>query len=161
MVSLPIQSRVQTLVSTVSDLIANFPPVATVRQRLLERAAMRLEDDETADRYEVRAELPGIDPSNDIEVTVSDGWLTIKADRGQKSETVTRSEFAYGAVERSLPLPDGADPDHVTTAYDKGILAVSVPVSQTATEAEADAEEHIEADPDEPEEQEEQAQPDE
>ncbi|PRC46636.1 heat-shock protein Hsp20, partial [Mycobacterium sp. ITM-2017-0098] len=40
-----------------------------------------------------------------------------------------RSEFTYGSFTRTLPLPDGADEDDVNAVYDRGILTVSVPLS--------------------------------
>ena len=55
--------------------------------------------------YEVRAELPGVDPTDDIEVTVRDGQLTIKAERTQTSESNGHSEFSYGSFVRTVALP--------------------------------------------------------
>ena len=90
---------------------------------------MPLEDEMTDDRYEVRAELPGIDPASDVDVTTHDGWLTITADRRQEVDFTGRSEFVYGSFARCVPVPVGADPDSIATSYDNGILTVSVPVS--------------------------------
>ncbi len=83
------------------------------------------------DSYEVRAELPGIDPSKDVDVTVRDGVLTIKAERTEKKESTGRSEFSYGSFVRSVSLPPGADEDAIKATYDNGILTVSVPVSES------------------------------
>lgn len=90
---------------------------------------MRLEDEMKDGHYEVRAEIPGIDPAKDIDITVRDGRLTIKAERSEKKESNGRSEFSYGSFVRTVPLPAGADEDGITASYDKGILTVSVPVS--------------------------------
>jgi len=87
---------------------------------------MRLEDLVEDGRYVVRAELPGIDPEKQVEVTVSNGTLHIRAERREETETKHRSEFYYGAFSRHVPLPDGADEDDVTATYDKGILEVTV-----------------------------------
>jgi HSP20 family molecular chaperone IbpA len=103
---------------------------------------MRLEDEMTDDGYQVRAELPGIDPGSDVDVTTRDGRLTITADRSQKVDFSGRSEFGYGSFARSVPLPDGADPDSITTTYDNGILTVSVPLSGTAAAANEDTAVH-------------------
>ena len=81
-------------------------------------------------RYEVRAELPGVDPAENIEVTVHDGRLTIKAERTQTSESNGHSEFSYGSFMRTVPLPAGADEDDINATYDRGILTVSVPLSE-------------------------------
>ena len=90
---------------------------------------IRLEDELKEGRYEVRAELPGVDPAKDVDITVRDGVLTIKAERTEK-ESNGRSEFSYGSFVRAVSLPQGADEDAITASYDKGILTVSVPVTE-------------------------------
>ena len=90
----------------------------------------RVEDYVQDDRYVVRAELPGIDPEKDIEVTVEAGTLVIHAERQEEYKEAHRSEFRYGSLTRSVTLPAGADADKVTASYDKGILEVSVPLSE-------------------------------
>ncbi|PRC56922.1 heat-shock protein Hsp20, partial [Mycobacterium sp. ITM-2017-0098] len=84
--------------------------------------AIRVEDHTYDDVYEIRAELPGVDPEEDIEVTVRDGRVTISAGRLRPDEGGGRSEFTYGSFTRTLPLPDGADEDDVNAVYDRGIL---------------------------------------
>ena len=46
----------------------------------------RLEESIRDDRYVIRAELPGLDPENDIEVTVDGRILTIRAERRQQDK---------------------------------------------------------------------------
>jgi HSP20 family molecular chaperone IbpA len=88
----------------------------------------RVEDYVKDNNYVVRAELPGMDPDKDIEITVDDGTLTIRAERREEEHEAHRSEFRYGSFTRSVALPDRADTEHITARYDKGILEVSVPV---------------------------------
>jgi HSP20 family protein len=90
----------------------------------------RVEDYVKDDRYVVRAELPGMDPEKDVEITVEDGMLTIRAERREEHKEAHRSEFRYGSFSRSVALPDRADTEHITATYDKGILEVSVPVPE-------------------------------
>ena len=59
-----------------------------------------------------------------------DGQLTIKAERTQTSESNGHSEFSYGSFVRTVPLPAGADEDDIYASYDRGILTVSVPLSE-------------------------------
>lgn len=92
----------------------------------------RVEDYTEDGRYVVRAELPGLDPEKDIEVTVRAGILTIEAERREEKKEAHRSEFRYGSLTRSVTLPAGADTGKITASYDKGILEVSVPISQKA-----------------------------
>lgn len=90
----------------------------------------RVENYTEGDHYAVRAELPGVDPEKDVEITVNDGTLTIRAERREEHEEPHRCEFRYGSFTRTLPLPARADTEHITASYDKGILEVSVPVPE-------------------------------
>jgi HSP20 family protein len=84
----------------------------------------------------VRAELPGIDPETDVDVTVSNGVLEIKAERKEKQEhkdkNTYRSEFRYGSFSRRVPLPEGARQEDVTASYKDGVLEVRMPVQEKA-----------------------------
>ncbi len=86
------------------------------------------EDDGT---FVLRAELPGIDPDENLEVTVDDGHLKISAEREEHSEERDNgnyhSEFRYGSLMRSVRLPDGADEEGITATFKAGILEVRVP----------------------------------
>jgi len=119
-----------------SDLWTGFPSLAALRPSHL----MRLEEEMQDGHYVLRAELPGIDPAKDVDVTVSNGQLTIKAERAEKKEAKGRSEFCYGSFVRSVTLPAGAKEEDIKATYDKGILTVSVGVSEQAAAA---AEKHI------------------
>lgn len=80
----------------------------------------------------VRAELPGIDPDKDVELTVSGGVLHIAAERREQERTedkgYLRRELRYGSFTRSLPLPDGVTESDVTASYRDGILEIRVPM---------------------------------
>lgn len=89
---------------------------------------IRVEDHLTDTEYRLRAELPGMDPEKDIEIHLDKGVLTIHAERREEKQEKGRSEFRYGMLERSVRLPAGADEEHVTATYNKGILEVTVPV---------------------------------
>jgi HSP20 family protein len=89
---------------------------------------IRIEDRVTDHEYVVRAEMPGLDPSNDMHVTVDAGTLTIHAERHEKMKTNGRSEFKYGRFSRSVSLPRNADADHIEASYDSGVLTVTVPL---------------------------------
>ena len=88
----------------------------------------RLEEATRDNRYVIRAELPGLDPENDIEVTVDGRILTIRAERRQQDSEPYRSEFRYGSLARVVRLPARVDAADVTVRYGKGVLEVSVPV---------------------------------
>lgn len=94
----------------------------------------RVEDFVEGDTYVVRAELPGLDPEKDIEVEVTDGALTIRAERREEHEEPHRSEFRYGSLTRSVALPDRCDTDNIKATYDQGILRVEAPVAAAKPE---------------------------
>ena len=92
--------------------------------------AFRLEEAVRDDRYVIRAELPGLDPDNDIEVTVAGRILTIRAERRQHDNGAYRSEFRYGSLARAVRLPAGVDAADITARYDNGVLEVSIPARE-------------------------------
>lgn len=79
----------------------------------------------------IRAELPGIDPDKDVELTVSDGMLHISAERHEEvkveKRAYVRQEMHHGSFERVLPLPDGVTEPDITASYRDGILEIRVP----------------------------------
>jgi HSP20 family protein len=78
--------------------------------------------------YLIRAELPGLDPATDIEVTLDGMMLRIHAERCQPDDEPYRTEFRYGPATRSVRLPARVDPHDITARYRQGILEISVPV---------------------------------
>ncbi|MEN3533632.1 Hsp20/alpha crystallin family protein [Microbispora sp. ZYX-F-249] len=87
---------------------------------------IRVEDFVADGRYVLRAELPGIDPDKDLEVTVGHGVLNIRAEKTKEAKEPRRSEITYGAFSRSVTLPPTAREQDVTAAYRDGVLEVTV-----------------------------------
>lgn len=137
MSKLPVQHRPRSFFPELSEIFEGFPSWASVRPAFGNRV-IRVEDEMKDGNYEVRAEIPGVDPVKDVDITVRDGVLTVKAERTEKKESSGRSEFSYGSFMRSVTLPAGADQDAIKASYDKGILTVSVPVTEAPT-----AEKHV------------------
>jgi HSP20 family protein len=79
----------------------------------------------------VRAELPGIDPDNDVEVTISDGMLHIKAEHREEEKEeekhYMRHELRYGSLTRTLPVPAGVSESDIKASYKDGILEIRIP----------------------------------
>jgi HSP20 family protein len=90
---------------------------------------IRVEDYVQDGSYIIRAEIPGVDPEKDIDVTVTNGILTIRAERREDEITKHHSEFRYGTFRRSLTLPAGADEDRISAWYGHGVLEVTVQLS--------------------------------
>ncbi|GAA1496107.1 Hsp20/alpha crystallin family protein [Paeniglutamicibacter kerguelensis] len=103
----------------------------------IEKSTMRVEEIVEDNTLVVRAELPGIDPDKDVEVSVEDGVLTISARREDKSETrqegMYRSEFRYGSMLRRIALPEGVSESDVKASYKDGILEVRTPMPAKKT----------------------------
>jgi HSP20 family protein len=87
----------------------------------------------------VKADMPGIDPERDVEVSVQDGMLRLRAERRQESEVEDKrgyhSEVRYGMYSRTLPLPAGASEEDVEATYHDGVLEVRLPVGEPPTQA--------------------------
>jgi HSP20 family protein len=121
MVNLLLQEP-RSLLSDLAERFASFAPFAPLRVIF--------------DRKSIRVEHPGLDPAEDVDITVSDGHLVIQAERTQQAETTARSEFCYGSFVRAVALPDGADAEDIKATYSRGILTVSVPVPESQIDVE-------------------------
>lgn len=87
---------------------------------------MRMEEHVADGRYVVRAELPGVDPAKDMEVSMSKGILTVRAERHEEMQGRHRSEFRYGTFIRHIALPVTADANDIKATYHWGILEISI-----------------------------------
>lgn len=108
-----------------------FEPADTLF-RGLGAGQMHIEEFQEDGSMIVRAELPGIDPERDLEITESDRTLWIRAERRRekKSEDARtfHSEFHYGSLVRGIPLPRRANTDKVVASYADGVLEVRIPL---------------------------------
>jgi HSP20 family protein len=79
----------------------------------------------------ISMDLPGL-AEKDIDVQVVGDVLTISGKREikreKKGQRWHRYERSTGQFERSIQLPENIDPSTVKAEFDKGVLAVSVPV---------------------------------
>ena len=98
-------------------------PFLTLRPYLTQ--PIRVEDYFEDSRYVIRADLAGIDPEKDLELTTSAGYVTIHAQRSTAMEVKLRSEFRYSAFSRTLQLPAGVDEGDVRADYRDGILTIT------------------------------------
>ena len=83
--------------------------------------------------YTVIAELPGMD-EKDLNVTFTDGILTVKGEKKQESEdkgeTYHRIERRYGSFQRSFRIPDHIQADKIEATYKDGVLKLTIPKSE-------------------------------
>jgi len=73
----------------------------------------------------VKAEIPGVN-KEDIEVSVDDGILRIKAEKKEEKKEKGLSEFIYGKFERQVKLPE-VNAENINAEYKDGILKLEIP----------------------------------
>jgi HSP20 family protein len=91
---------------------------------------IRVEEFVTDGLYTMRAELPGVDPEKDVEVTIADGMLKVHVERTEEKHDKVHSEFHYGTFVRTVALPLGAMDDTTTAVYTNGILEITVKLGE-------------------------------
>jgi HSP20 family protein len=89
---------------------------------------------QTDNEVVVRAALPGLNP-DDIDISVSADVLTLKGDFKQNEEIKDARyhirEHRYGMFERSIMLPASVQPDKAKADFDKGMLTITLPKTET------------------------------
>ena len=105
---------------TQGDGLATFPRWGLVSGEL----------EETARDVVVRVELPGMD-KEDCRVTIEGNLLRLSGEKRFEREahdsTYHVMERAYGAFERSIPLPRSVNVDKAEASYRNGVLTVRLP----------------------------------
>jgi len=96
-----------------------------------ELSGIRTDIQDKGDHYLMEADLPGF-KKDDIHVDVSDGMMTITAERHSEHEeqdkkgSYVRCERSYGSYQRSFDL-SGIDESGVQAAYADGVLKLTLP----------------------------------
>jgi HSP20 family protein len=79
----------------------------------------------------VCADLPGL-RKEDVHLEVHDDYLVLegerRSEREENQEGLYRTERSYGRFYRTIPLPEGTDPDQVRASFRDGVLEVTVPM---------------------------------
>jgi len=89
-----------------------------------------LEMEELENEVVVRAEVPGFE-MNEIEVTLRDNLLTIRAEHKEATEAGA-AEPRHERVERSVTLPAGIEPERIEARLRNGVLEIHVPRAAAA-----------------------------
>jgi HSP20 family protein len=99
----------------------------------LGEVAIRVEEFEEDGHLFVRADVPGVNPDEDIEISMTDGMLRISVQRKKETKHEGkrhyRSEFQYGSFVRTVALPAGCSDSDVKAEYVDGVLEVRIPMS--------------------------------
>ena len=89
---------------------------------------------EEADKFVVRADLPGIE-SKDIQITAENGVLTLsgerKFERSEEQKGYARFERVEGRFERRFTLPENVNTDLIRARHLNGVLEVTIPKAPT------------------------------
>ena len=94
-----------------------------------------LDVSETKNDLVVKVELPGMDQKN-IDVSLSDGHLTIKGEKKkekeEKEENYHLIERSYGSFTRSIRLPREVQTEKINASFKNGVLRITLPKSEEA-----------------------------
>jgi HSP20 family protein len=98
-----------------------------------------LDVSETKNDIVVKTEVPGLDPK-DIDISLSEGVLTIKGEKKQEKEEKEENyhliERSYGTFTRTVRLPREVQSEKISASYKNGILRVTLPKSEEAKKKE-------------------------
>ena len=107
-------------------------------RRMFDETQLNVEEFVEGDQQVDRAELPGVDPEKDVDISIEGGALRIRAERRQEEKTedrnYRRTEIRYGSFTRTIPLPAQAKEDDISATYKDGILEVRAPIDQSRTQ---------------------------
>ena len=90
---------------------------------------IKIEEFLEGDRHVIRADMPGVDPTKDIQLSVDGGLLRLRGERRAEEHDKHRSEIRYGSFERLVTLPRGTRAEDVKAEYVDGVLTVSMPTT--------------------------------
>ncbi|NOY79046.1 MAG: Hsp20/alpha crystallin family protein [Calditrichaeota bacterium] len=89
---------------------------------------------ETRDAYIIKVEIAGVSPE-DVRLQLDNRTITIRGYRmdevPEEREHFHLMEISYGKFSRSIELPQELDGEHVKAVYNKGILKIVVPKSDS------------------------------
>jgi HSP20 family protein len=112
-----------------TDLWAGWQPFGAMNWPFRD---IKVEEFVDGEQLVVKAEIPGVDPDRDIDVSIDNGVLTIAAERRESGREKLdkggfHSEFRYGSFVRQVRLPAGTSPEVVSATYKDGVLEIRMP----------------------------------
>jgi HSP20 family protein len=88
---------------------------------------------ETDGAYNIEVAAPGLD-KKDFKVHVEHGCVVVEATKETRTASgpengsdYRRQEFNYSSFRRSFALPDDVQEDKISSKYENGVLAVTLP----------------------------------
>ena len=111
-----------------TDLWAGWQPFGAMNWPFRD---LKVEEFVDGEQLVVKAEVPGVDPDRDIDVSIDNGVLTIAAERRESSREKLdkgfHSEIRYGSFVRQVRLPAGTSPEVISATYKDGVLEIRMP----------------------------------
>jgi hypothetical protein len=80
-----------------------------------------------------RMRVEVVEPERALVISVTEGILTLRAERATELTDKQHTEFRYGSFARVVRLPAGAVSDEATADYKDGVLTLTIPVPETKT----------------------------
>jgi len=81
----------------------------------------------------INAEVPGM-TTDDINITLTDGLLTISGKKRHENEDKKENyhvvERRFGSFKRSLRMPNDIEAEKIDASYKDGVLTITVPKSE-------------------------------
>lgn len=95
---------------------------------------IKIDVKENEQAYTIHAEVPGLS-KEDIHVSLDGAMVMLQAEVKQhdaqtKDDKLLRSERYFGAISRSVQLPQEVDASQAQAKYDKGVLTLTLPKKQ-------------------------------
>jgi HSP20 family protein len=130
-------SRVPVSTSNADPFLARSD-IESLFERLIGRAPTAMSEplrpkmdiSEGRKDYTVRAELPGVE-IEDVSIRVVGTTVILQAEKKQEQQSDEEGyhcvERTYGAVRRTLSLPEDADPEGIDASFKNGILTLRIP----------------------------------
>src|ERR1700750_1234307 len=96
-------------------------------------AVMPMDAWRDGDTFHVEFDLPGVNPDS-IDLDVERNVITVRAERPPRASDaeLIAAERPRGVFSRQLMLGDNLDTEHITAAYDGGVLTLQIPVAERA-----------------------------
>ena len=96
-------------------------------------AVMPMDAWREGDRFVIEFDLPGV-AAESIDLDVERNVLTVRAERVNRNGDweMLASERPRGVFSRQLVLGDNLDLEHISAAYEGGVLRLTVPVAEKA-----------------------------
>jgi len=127
--------------SVMRDFLGDFSPLFDMRPALMRDDLdyiPKLDIKNTEKEFEVSLDLPGLE-KKDIAVSVEDGVLTIKGERGhekrEEKDGYTYVERRMGRFERGVRLPENVNEADIKADYKDGVLKLHAVKRQVAKPA--------------------------